>query len=167
MQGRGREGLLQMELLCVCKCVCRASLGEGVACGLCCRPGGSGSPEALAGHRGSLADASVPTLGWRQAGLSLAAQSQGRHSQTFPFQQRKPRSGIASPPARALRRKSGAPATLKDLAARPRPLPGDRGQEGTEPPAEAPGRAPRGGAGGGGRGGGRGTGKCFQREGRR
>lgn len=31
MQGRGREGLLQRELLCVCQCGGPASLGEGVA----------------------------------------------------------------------------------------------------------------------------------------
>lgn len=77
MQGKGREGLLQMELLCVCKCVCRASLGEGVAFGLCVKLGGSGSPEAVAGHRGSLAHMTFTSPGWQHAALSLVLQLQG------------------------------------------------------------------------------------------
>lgn len=62
MQGKGREGLLQMELLCVCKRVCRVSLGEGVAFRLCVKLGGSGSLVAVAGHRGSLAHMTFTSL---------------------------------------------------------------------------------------------------------
>lgn len=52
MQGRGREGLLQMELLCVCKCVGRRSLGEGVAPALCIKlvvPGLPRPPPGIVG----------------------------------------------------------------------------------------------------------------------
>lgn len=113
MQGKGREGLLQMELLCVCKRVCRVSLGGG---------GGIRAVRQAGWFRVSGGGRRAPWVpgthdlhqpGWQHAGLSLLVQLQGCHSQTFPFQQMKPCSWIASPPSRMPSHGFGTTGALK------------------------------------------------------
>lgn len=99
MQGKGREGLLQTELLCVCKGVCRASLGEGGLRAVL-QARWCGSPEAPPGTVGPWhTRPSPPRAGGRRVSPRCAAP--GPSFPHFPFQQREPRSWIASPSARA------------------------------------------------------------------